>query len=86
MNDERNKTLEELYSNYYDSVYRFCMTVTGFDRRYYHLIEDCFQDAFIAAITEHLSRIKIYNLLPNQQRRFTTRLHPSVPHSPLPML
>lgn len=60
MNDERNKTLEELYSNYYDSVYRFCMTVTGFDRRYYHLIEDCVQDAFIAAILKY-DDFKHYN-------------------------
>ena len=62
MNDERNKTLEELYSNYYDSVYRFCMTVTGFDRRYYHLIEDCVQDAFIAAILKY-DDFKHYNIL-----------------------
>ncbi|WP_461811512.1 RNA polymerase sigma factor [Faecalimonas sp.] len=59
MCDDRNKILELLYAECYDSVFRYCLAVADFNPRYYSLIEDCIQDAFIKTIT-HYKEFKGY--------------------------
>lgn len=49
MENQRNKLLEQLYEQHYDSVLRLCLSVVKFNPRYYPLAEDCVQDAFVKA-------------------------------------
>lgn len=60
MQNERNKLLEQLYKEHYDSVFRLCASITRNDRRLHPLIEDCVQEAFIKAII-HYDEFKDYN-------------------------
>lgn len=53
MHESRNEFLEYLYSEYYDSVFRLCIVIAGYDKQYYPLIEDCIQDAFIEALDKY---------------------------------
>ena len=50
MRNERNSLLESLYERYYDAVYRQCLPIVNYNPRYYLLVEDCVQDAFLYAI------------------------------------
>ena len=53
MHESRNEFLEHLYSEYYDSVFRLCIVIAGYDKQHYPLIEDCIQDAFIEALDKY---------------------------------
>lgn len=59
MNKECNKLLEDLYHQYYESVYSLCLVVADFDPTAHQLIEDCIHDAFIKAII-YYDRYKHY--------------------------
>ena len=50
MNEECNRLLDELFDQYYESVFYLCLTVAEFDPGAYQLIEDSIQDAFAKAI------------------------------------
>lgn len=59
MKNKRNKVLEQLYAEHYDSVFRLCASIVRNDPKRYPLIEDCVQDAFIKAIN-HYDEFKDY--------------------------
>lgn len=35
MHESRNEFLEHLYSEYYDSVFRLCIVIAGYDKQHY---------------------------------------------------
>lgn len=53
MSHERNILLEQLYAQYYDIVYRQCLSIIGYNPRFYPLVEECVQDAFLQAIVDY---------------------------------
>lgn len=53
MSHERNALLEQLYIQYYDVVYRQCLPIVSFNPRYYLLVEDCVQEAFLQAVIDY---------------------------------
>lgn len=59
MHESRNKLLEHLYDQYYDSVFRLCLSIVSYNQQYSPLIEDCIQDAFVKALT-HYEEFKDY--------------------------
>lgn len=59
MKEDRNKLLEELYSQYYNSIYQMCLLAINFNPQFYYIIDDCVQDAFVKAIL-HYDKFKNY--------------------------
>lgn len=60
MNHERNVLLGQLYAQYYDAVYHQCLSIIDYNPRYYPLVEDCVQDAFVQAVVDY-HEYKDYN-------------------------
>lgn len=60
MSNERNSLLESLYEQYYDTVYRQCLPLVDYNPRFYPLVEDCVQDAFLHAV-EAYEEYRHYN-------------------------
>lgn len=53
MHHERNVLLDQLYAQYFDIVYRQCLSIVEYNPRYYPLVEDCVQDAFLQALVDY---------------------------------
>lgn len=59
MKNDRNQRLTLLFEEHYQSIYRRCFWVAGFQPAYHQLIEDCIQDAFVKAAS-HYDEYKDY--------------------------
>ncbi len=53
MHHERDTLLEHLYKEYYDAIYRQCLSLVGYRPCYYSLAEDCIQDTFLQAVEDY---------------------------------
>lgn len=53
MQDERNKLIEDLYIQHYNSVFHLCASIIGYDHQFYPLVEDCVQEAFVKALIHY---------------------------------
>lgn len=53
MHHERNVLLDQLYAQYFDIIYRQCLSIVEYNPRYYPLVEDCVQDAFLQALVDY---------------------------------
>lgn len=53
MSEERDNLLEQLYIQYYDAVYLRCLSLIQYNPRYYPLVEDCVQEAFLQAVVDY---------------------------------
>ena len=53
MYHERNTLLEQLFTQYFDVVYRQCLSIVDYNSRFYPMVEDCVQDAFLQAVIDY---------------------------------
>jgi len=49
---EHDALVEGLYAQYYDAVYLRCLSIIQYNPRFYPLVEDCVQEAFLQVVED----------------------------------